>query len=691
MLNSVSPNNNLPPPKMDIKEYLHAVENRMDQQELFKHFTILVDNIKSSKAPGSARAVEPTPSSNPTGSKWTWAAIKENIKHALNINDTTVGALRDIVSLPIGQQITLLKAVTERILSSNFPVNDRNNTFEAVMEILGKLGPEYSELNTVVTQPLIATFYNDLPKPYINYVGHQFRTADGSQNSLIYPEVGRAGSNYVRTVTSSSFNNEKLPPAKEVFDRLMRRPDGTFSPHEGGVNMLLFYLAILITHDLFSTDPKNPQRNLTTSYLDLSPLYGNNREQQESVREMKGGLLKPDQWYDKRLVVQPSGVAALMVVFSRNHNYIAKKLLEINENGRFSYGPGKPIATEEEQDEALFQTARLINNGCYANVIIHDYIRTIIGTTADSDFVLDPFATPSNPIYGNAVSIEFNIIYRWHAAVGEKDAAWLKEVMDVIRDCRKGTYKQCPVSTLTSKAHSDNESMFDIIFKCFNDHFVHASEEELEKGLPIAGTHRNLDTGSFPDVDIIKAIRYGFEQSASEVGNGQNTPSAFEMIEIAGINQSRALGTCYFNEFRKFLNLMPLNKFSDFSEKPSVQKALEEMYGTVDKVELYAGLMVERSKPIGLRLPYTMGRAILSDAVNLLRNDRILTKEMTPITLTNWGFKYIRGEPEQNNRVFPRMLRELFPDSAGTGFTDHELKTLFNVPSALNVKSNKKQ
>lgn len=64
---------------------------------------------------------------------------------------------------------------------------------------------------------------------------------------------------------------------------------------------------------------------------------------------------------------------------------------------------------------------------------------------------------------------------------------------------------------------------------------------------------------------------------------------------------------------------------------------------------------------------------------------------MTPITLTNWGFEYIRGEPDQNNRVFPRMLRELLPDSAGTGFTDPELKTLFNVPSAPNVKSIKKQ
>jgi hypothetical protein len=49
------------------------------------------------------------------------------------------------------------------------------------------------------------------------------------------------------------------------------------------------------------------------------------------------------------------------VVFSRNHNYITNKLLELNENGRFTVGPG--LLTEEEQDEALFQTARLINGG----------------------------------------------------------------------------------------------------------------------------------------------------------------------------------------------------------------------------------------------------------------------------------------------------------------------------------------
>lgn len=56
------------------------------------------------------------------------------------------------------------------------------------------------------------------------------------------------------------------------------------------------------------------------------------------------------------------GVAALLVLFSRNHNYICQQLLEKNENGRFSYGPGKPLATEKDLDEELFQTARLVNN-----------------------------------------------------------------------------------------------------------------------------------------------------------------------------------------------------------------------------------------------------------------------------------------------------------------------------------------
>lgn len=114
--------------------------------------------------------------------------------------------------------------------------------------------------------------------------------------------------------------------------------------------------------------------------------------------------------------------------------------------------------------------------------------------------------------------------------------------------------------------------------------------------------------------------------------NGQNTPAALEHVEIAGIQQARMLNTCYFNEFRKFLNLATLDRFEDFSEKKEVQEGLKELYGTPDNVELYTGLMVERTKQTGLRLPYTMGRAILSDAVNLLRNGKISSDYFIIIT-----------------------------------------------------------
>lgn len=168
------------------------------------------------------------------------------------------------------------------------------------------------------------------------------------------------------------------------------------------------------------------------------------------------------------------------------------------------------------------------------------------------------------------------------------------------------------------------------------------------------------------------------------------------------------------------MNLTTLDTFEDFSEKVEVQKALKELYGTPDKVELYAGLMVERTKQTGLRLPYTMGRAILSDAVNLLRNgmwfklkfdwrkgyhltlimslffslshiDRILTKELTPSNLTNWGYQYTRGDPNSNNRIFPSLLTNLFPEvhPESGGFTADDLKTLFNTPKKSNITTKK--
>ncbi|EIE83533.1 hypothetical protein RO3G_08238 [Rhizopus delemar RA 99-880] len=656
--------------KKDVDDHLYHIKNHLDHQGLLEYLKAIVNDIDNKQDKRSKGIIKPSPSSSPTGAKWTWKALTENIKAILNINSNSSGAIKEILSLSINQQLTLLRVIIEQLLSKNYPINDRNNTLEAAIEILSQLRPENQDFNII-------------PKPFITYAGHHFRTADGSQNSPLFPEVGKAGSNYVMSVTTSSNNNENLPPAKEVFDKLLRRPDGEFTPNKNGVNMMLLYLAVVISHDLFHTDYNDPRRNLTTSYLDLSLLYGNNREQQVSYRQMKGGLLKPDQWHDKRLVIQPPGVSALMVMFSRNHNYIAKKLLEINENERFSYGPGKALTTEEEQDEHLFQTARLINNGCYVNIITHDFVRTILGVGANSHFTLDFLAGVDTPIYGNVVSSEFNLIYRWHPALGKEDAEYTAKVASALGGSMNGKSRSGYLKKILEGPDPENEHRLNDRVEEFNKHFAHASQEELEKGLPIAGTHRDIKTGSFPDVDIIKALRAGYTQVSSDFGQGQNTPVGLEYVEIAAINQARALGARTFNEFRKFFNLMPLETFEDFSEKPSVQQALKELYCTPDRVELYAGLMVERTKVTGFQLPYTIFRAIVSDSANLLRNDRILVKSLTPTNITNWGYKYTLGDPELSDRVFPSMLTNLFPDATPSsgGFTPEELKNIFTIPT----------
>src|SRR5580704_18227251 len=74
---------------------------------------------------------------------------------------------------------------------------------------------------------------------------------------------------------------------------------------------------------------------MSSSYLDLSPLYGSSQEQQNLIRTFKNGGLTPDTFIDGRLHAFPPGVAALMVCFNRFHNYVVQQLANINEGGRF--------------------------------------------------------------------------------------------------------------------------------------------------------------------------------------------------------------------------------------------------------------------------------------------------------------------------------------------------------------------
>jgi hypothetical protein len=81
--------------------------------------------------------------------------------------------------------------------------------------------------------------------------------------------------------------------------------------------------------------------------------------------------------------------------------------------------------------------------GLYVNMILNDYLRTILNlnqNTIDSNWTLDPRKNFDNVFdaagipsgIGNQVSAEFNMIYRWHAATSNHDEAWVRSFMKVV-------------------------------------------------------------------------------------------------------------------------------------------------------------------------------------------------------------------------------------------------------------------
>lgn len=45
----------------------------------------------------------------------------------------------------------------------------------------------------------------------------------------------------------------------------------------------MFSFAALVIHSVFRTDHHNPNINLTSGYVDLAPLYGNDQAMQDQV------------------------------------------------------------------------------------------------------------------------------------------------------------------------------------------------------------------------------------------------------------------------------------------------------------------------------------------------------------------------------------------------------------------------
>lgn len=592
--------------------------------------------------------------------------------------------------------------------------------------------------------------YNKMLHPPLTYLGDAFkyRQADGKYNSVLSPHLGQAGAPYAKTVPSITHPMGALPDPGDLFDKLMARQDGG-RDSKSGLSSMLIYHATLIIHDIFRTNDSDKNISDSSSYLDLSPLYGFTEEMQRKVRDgkYKLGLLKPDTFAEDRLLRQPPGVCIMLVMYNRYHNYAATQLRRINENGRFSvpdlyqgtklealvrhfykefkkdakckaalenYGKiwkqfqaaepdkdaseqvhhtfkstdiskkyheatdvlqqyihgkkGEDLQAFSEQydaawnklDDDLFNTARLITSGMYIQVAIHDYLRALMGFHQfNTNFTLDPrveidHRNVSRGI-GNQVTVEFNLLYRFHCAISQKDEKYVEDFM------KESFAKMDP--NLDPKKISLQK--FLQATKMMRDQPKTKEPWEETFGLPSQQFKRNAN-GLFDDKQMTDALKSAMDDPISNFGP-RNVPKSLKAVEIMGIMQARKWEIGTLNDFRTFFGMKRHQTFESVTANVEIQNALRDLYDHPDKIELYPGIFCESDSNMNLdpgpsELDSALWVAIFSDAITLVRSDRFYTVDWNTNSLTSWGMKEVTADSEIcKSSVFHRLLQRAFP------------------------------
>lgn len=621
--------------------------------------------------------------------------------------ELVAGIIKELAG--VGTQVTPVEVAKVLKSMKQKPIDDRSGATEILINILTALSPK-SKIRKMLTNKLIDSLWDSLQHPPLTYMGgsvkyevvkpkdapngaassqaaaspsdtiqftvpgtditlqekiptddglFQYRMPDGSFNSILHPNLGKAGTPYARSVRTLKRCHGVKPDPGLLFDLLMARDDEHFQENPAGISAMFYYHATIIIHDVFRTNRTDPNKSDTSSYLDLAPLYGSSLKEQLEVRTMEHGKLKPDTFAEKRLIGQPPGASIMLVLYNRFHNHVADVLLKINEGGRFSLNLKKDATPEDiakakaKQDHDLFNVARLVVGGLYINISLHDYLRAITNThSSRSSWTLDPRVDIEAQKYddqgtprgvGNQVSVEFNLLYRFHSMISKRDERWTNDFFLQLFPDRK-------LEDLENVSWED----------------LHKALMAYEKKIPkepwnrVFGGLKRQDDGFFKDEDLVATLKDSMEDPAGIFG-ARTTPKILRAVEILGIHQARKWQVASLNEFRAFFGLKRHETFKDINSDDEIAGILEKLYTDPDMVELYPGLMIENFKPVrktgcGISPTYTLGRAVLSDAVTLVRSDRFNTLDYTVANLTAWGYNEVQYE---NKTLGGSMLYKL--------------------------------
>lgn len=204
------------------------------------------------------------------------------------------------------------------------------------------------------------------------------------------------------------------------------------------------------------------------------------------------------------------------------------------------------MGTPHRQDNDIFQLARNINVGFFATVVLKDYVAAILNTPrANSTWSLDlgkEIVSSGQRVErgtGNVVSVEFAVLYHWHAALSAADAKWMENLLRWnLPDLESGKI-----------------SIDDMTPELFGQ-VVYKEAMKLRKTPPRQWTFKDANgkdmsrgpDGRFSDYELAELLKDCIEEPAHAFG-AHGTPASLKVVDIMGQLQARdKFNVCTMNE-----------------------------------------------------------------------------------------------------------------------------------------------
>ncbi|XP_061289424.1 prostaglandin G/H synthase 1 isoform X2 [Bos javanicus] len=346
---------------------------------------------------------------------------------------------------------------------------------------------------------------------------------------------------------------KQLPDAEFLSRRFLLRRK--FIPDPQGTNLMFAFFAQHFTHQFFKTSGKmGPGFTKALGHgVDLGHIYGDNLERQYQLRLFKDGKLKyqmlngevyppsveeaPVLMHYPRGIPPQSQMAVGQEVFGLLPGLMLYATIWLREHNRVC----DLLRAEHPTwgDEQLFQTARLILIGETIKIVIEEYVQQLSGYFLQLKF--DPeLLFGAQFQYRNRIAMEFNQLYHWH-----------------------------PLMPDSFRVGPQDYSYEQFLFN----------------------TSMLVDYGVEALVDAFS------RQPAGRIGGGRNIDHHILHVAVDVIKESRELRLQPFNEYRKRFGMKPYTSFQELTGEKEMAAELEELYGDIDALEFYPGLLLEKCHP----------------------------------------------------------------------------------------------